>query len=52
MEIAGDPGRLDDWLGGQTSRVLDGVEIDWSAANNQPGIEAVVFATARGEVRI
>jgi hypothetical protein len=52
LEIAGDRERLDDWLGGLTDKILDDVEIDWTAPNGQPGIEAVVFATPKGKVRI
>ena len=52
LEVAGDRARLDDWLGGLTDRVVDDVAIEWTAPNGQPGLEAVVFATPRGEVRI
>ena len=52
LEIAGDRDRLDDWLGGQTDVILQDVSIEWNAPNGQPGIEAVVFATSQGQVRI
>jgi hypothetical protein len=52
LEIAGDRDRVDEWLGGQTDTVLEDVEIDWTAPNGQPGLEAVVFGTPRGPVRI
>lgn len=52
LEIAGDHDRLDEWLGGQTDKILDDVEIAWTAPNGQPGLEAAVFATPLGEVRI
>ncbi len=52
LEIAGEHDRLDEWLGGQTDKILDDVEIEWTAPNGQPGLEAAVFATARGQVRI
>jgi hypothetical protein len=52
LEIAGDRDRVDAWLGGETDTVLHDVEIVWTAPNGQPGIEAAVFATPRGEVRI
>jgi hypothetical protein len=52
LEIAGDRDRVDDWLGGQTAAVLEDVEVEWTAPNGQPGLEAVVFSTPAGEVRI
>lgn len=52
LEIAGDRDRLDDWLGGQTDLILDDVEIDWTAPNGQPGVEAAWFATPSGKVRV
>jgi hypothetical protein len=52
LEIAGDRDRLDDWLGGLTDTVLEDVEIEWTAPNGQPGVEAALFATPQGKVRI
>ena len=52
LEIGGDHGRLDDWLGGQAAAILTDVDIDWTARNGQPGLEAAVFATPNGQVRI
>lgn len=52
LEIAGDHDRLDEWLGGQTDTVLRGVEVEWSAPHGQPGLEAAIFATPTGMVRI
>lgn len=52
LEIAGERERLEEWLGGQSEQVLDDVEIDWIAPNGQPGLEAVVFSTGQGVVRI
>ena len=52
LEIAGDSRRLDDWLGGQTKQILADVEIEWTAPNGQPGLEAAVFATPNGKIRI
>lgn len=52
LEIAGDHDRLDEWLGGQADTVLKDLEIEWIAPNGQPGLEAVVFATSQGKVRI
>lgn len=52
LEIVGDRDRVDDWLGGQTDAVLKDVEVEWTARNGQPGIEAVLFSTPQGQVRI
>ncbi|QGN33837.1 VOC family protein [Microlunatus sp. Gsoil 973] len=52
LEIAGDPDRVDDWLGGHADTVLTDFEIKWIAPNGQPGILAATFATPEGEVRI
>lgn len=52
LEIAGDPERVDDWLGGQTDQVLTDVDISWTAPNGQPGVQAAHFQTPDGPVRI
>jgi hypothetical protein len=52
LEIAGDSRRLDDWLGGQTKQILADVDIEWTAPNGQPGLEAAVFDTPNGKIRI
>jgi hypothetical protein len=52
LEIAGDPDRVDDWLGGHAAKVLTDVKIDWMAPNGQPGVLAATFDTPSGEVRI
>lgn len=52
LELAGDRDRLDDWLGGQTDKILDDVEIEWIAPNGQPGVIAALFDTPQGTVRI
>ncbi|MET0692521.1 MAG: VOC family protein [Propionibacteriaceae bacterium] len=52
IEIAGNKQRLDQWLGGQSDQVLPDVEIEWTAPNGQPGLEAVLFSTPQGKVRI
>lgn len=52
LEIAGDPHRVDEWLGGKADHVVDGLEIAWNAPNGQPGIDAVTFHTPAGPVRI
>jgi hypothetical protein len=52
IEIAGDPVRVDDWLGGASSQVLRDIDIDWVAPNGQPGLVAATFGTPHGVVRI
>lgn len=52
LEIAGDPERVDDWLGGQTDQVLTDIDISWTAPNGQPGIQAAHFDIPNGRVRI
>lgn len=52
LEIAGDPERVDEWLGGHAAKVLTDVRIDWMAPNGQPGVLAASFDTPTGEVRI
>jgi hypothetical protein len=52
LEIAGDQGRVDDWLGGRVEQVLADVDISWTSPDGQPGLVAAVFATPHGKVRI
>ncbi len=52
IEIAGDHGRIDEWLGGQAGSVLSDVDVDWTQPEGEPGLVGAVFSTPRGEVRI
>lgn len=52
IEMAGDPERVGEWLGQPVEHPLEDVEVDWVAPNGSPGINAVVFETANGTVRI
>ena len=52
IEIAGQPERVDEWLGGQSSRVLADVDIAWMEPQGRSGLTSAVFSTPRGEVRI
>ncbi|MBA8792742.1 hypothetical protein FHX74_000336 [Friedmanniella endophytica] len=53
LEVAGDPDRIDDWLGGRTDPVLSDVRIDWiDTDGTEPGIVAAHFDTPDGTVRI
>ncbi|WP_026877867.1 VOC family protein [Jiangella gansuensis] len=52
VEIAGDPHRVSEWLGEPENHPLDDVDVVWSAPAGVPGLQAVSFRTAHGEVRI
>jgi hypothetical protein len=52
LEIAGDPARLNEWLGDPTVDPLEDVEVEWVGPNGTPGIVAAQFRTAKGVVRI
>lgn len=52
IEIAGQPERVDEWLGGQCDRVLSDVDIAWTEPRGRSGLASAVFSTPRGEVRI
>jgi hypothetical protein len=52
LEIAGDPGRVSEWLGTDVEEPLEDVKVEWVAPNGTPGIVAAQFSTANGLVRI
>jgi hypothetical protein len=52
IEIAGDPTRVDQWLGGRSTEILADVDIDWCRPRDRTGLAAAIFSTPRGEVRI
>ena len=52
LEIAGDPGRVGDWLGNSVEGPLEDVHVSWVAPHGTPGLVAVQFITADGVVRI
>ena len=52
LEIAGDPGRVSDWLGRSVDGPLEDVKVDWVAPHGTPGIVAAQFQTTNGAVRI
>lgn len=52
LEIAGDPGRVADWLGQEAIDVLGELKVDWVAPHGVPGIIAAVFSTPAGLIRI
>jgi hypothetical protein len=50
--LAGNPGRINEWLGGRFESVLRDVDVDWTQPNGRPGLIAAVFSTPRGEVTL
>lgn len=52
LEIAGDPGRVSQWLGVPADKPLEGLDVDWVAPHGTPGILAASFCTPDGLVRI
>lgn len=52
LEIAGDPGRVTEWLGEDPHGALEGVEVDWVAPHGTPGVLAAHFRTSDGVVRV
>jgi glyoxalase-like protein len=52
LEIAGDPGRVSEWLGETVEAPLEDVKVEWVAPNGTPGILAAQFQTPNGLVRI
>lgn len=53
MQIGGDPGRIDAYLGTSSRQPLDGIEVEWSPPiEDDIGLVAAVFDTASGTVRI
>ena len=52
LEIAGDPNRVNDWLGNSNGSPLEDVKVEWVAPNGTPGVVAAQFQTANGLVRI
>jgi hypothetical protein len=52
LEIAGDPGRVSDWLGQSVHAPLEEVKVEWIAPHGTPGVVAAQFQTPHGLVRI
>lgn len=52
IEIAGDPGRVAEWLGAPAVAALEEIKVDWVAPSGQAGIVAVHLRTPSGTVRI
>jgi hypothetical protein len=52
LEIAGDPHRVEDWLGNSVEGPLEEVAVEWVAPQDAPRVVAVQFLTPSGVVRI
>ena len=52
IEIAGDPGRVGEWLGDPVEDPLEDVDVEWVAPHGTPGVVAAQFSTPNGLVRI
>jgi hypothetical protein len=52
LEIAGTRDRVEEWLGIDLDEVFDNVQIKFTSPHGQPGIEAAVFETKSGPVRV
>ncbi|HVI36922.1 MAG TPA: VOC family protein, partial [Gaiellales bacterium] len=53
LEIAGDEGTVDRYLGTSARQPLDGIEVEWlSPSEGDTGVVAAVFDTPRGVVRV
>lgn len=52
IEIAGDPQRVNEWLGDPDVDPLEDVAVEWVARHGTPGLVAAVFGTPNGSVRI
>jgi hypothetical protein len=52
IEIAGDPSRVNDWLGNCIEGPLEGVSVEWVSPMGAPGLTAATFTTPNGPVRV
>lgn len=52
LEIAGDPGRVTQWLGQSSLEALADIAVEWVAPHGAPGVLAAHFTTAAGDVRV
>jgi len=52
LEIAGDPGRVSDWLGQSVDAPLEDVKVEWIDTHGSQGVVAAQFHTPNGLVRI
>jgi hypothetical protein len=52
IKLAGDPHRVDEWLGGRCETVLRDVDVEWTRPNGHVGLVSALFSTPRGEVSL
>lgn len=52
LEIAGDPNRVNDWLGHDPAVALQGLEVEWVAPHGTPGVVAAHFRTPDAVIRV
>ncbi len=52
LTIAGDPRRVQDWLGTPAANTSDGITIEFIAPHGTAGLLSVTFETAQGQVTI
>lgn len=52
LEIAGDPCRVQDWLGLPADRTSSVIDFTWVAPHGTPGLMSVTFETPEGRVTI
>ena len=53
LQIGGDPGRIDEYLGASSRQPLDGIDVQWSPPmEDETGLLSAVFDTASGSVRL
>ncbi|GAB2489426.1 hypothetical protein GCM10027030_24470 [Luteococcus sediminum] len=50
FDIAGSRPRVEDWMGVELGDEFDGVKLNFTAPNGMPGLDAVTFQTASGEI--
>ncbi|MDQ1483418.1 MAG: hypothetical protein QOF35_1494 [Actinomycetota bacterium] len=52
LQIAGDPQRVSDWLGGPAEQTSSTIKFEFLAPHGTPGLMAVTFDTPKGPVTI
>jgi hypothetical protein len=52
IELAGNPSRVNEWLGGRFENVLRDVDVEWTRPNGHVGLVSALFSTPRGEVSL
>lgn len=52
LQIAGDPARVNEWLGEPVDRPLEDVAVEWTAPHGTPRLLSVSFETPSGTVTV